>query len=88
LLAAILAASSWQPTTGGGEDEDEDDDNKNKNVGWKNVPGGSHVRTLDETNFRETMRENCCVLVFFHAECEYRIHVERSKNQCATYIGI
>eukprot|EP00102_Acyrthosiphon_pisum_P016187 XP_008187059.1 PREDICTED: uncharacterized protein LOC100575834 isoform X2 [Acyrthosiphon pisum] len=63
LLLAILASSSWPSTTGGNEDDD-----GNKNVGWKNVPGGSHVRTLDETNFRETIGENCCVLVFFHAD--------------------
>ncbi|XP_060860702.1 uncharacterized protein LOC132938050 [Metopolophium dirhodum] len=67
LLLAILA--SWPSTTGGNEDDDDDD---SKNVGWENVPGGSHVRTLNETNFRETIGENCCVLVFFHADwCRY-----------------
>ncbi|KAL4132511.1 hypothetical protein QTP88_009649 [Uroleucon formosanum] len=70
LMLTVLAASSWPSTTGGNDNDDEDDDNKN--VGWENVPGGSHVRTLDETNFRETIEENCCVLVFFHAEwCRY-----------------
>jgi len=66
LLLAILA--SWPSTTGGNENDDDDDDSKN--VGWENVPGGSHVRTLNETNFRQTIGENPCVLVFFHADCE------------------
>lgn len=78
-MLAILAASSSLPST----TEDDDD---NKNVGLENVPGGSHVRILDETNFQETIGENCCVMVFFHAECEYRIHVESFKDQCATLL--
>ncbi|XP_022169741.1 protein disulfide-isomerase-like, partial [Myzus persicae] len=69
-------------------DDDDDDDNDGDmqglllavlavaawplTTGWGNVPGGSHVRALNETNFQETMEENCCVLVFFHAEwCQY-----------------
>ncbi|XP_015370412.1 PREDICTED: protein disulfide-isomerase 5-1-like [Diuraphis noxia] len=67
LLLTILAASSSRPSATGGEDDDD-----SKNVGWQNVPGGSHVRTLDETNFQETIKGNCCVLVFFHAQwCKY-----------------
>ncbi|KAL5245008.1 hypothetical protein ACI65C_012418 [Semiaphis heraclei] len=63
ILLTILAASSSGPSTTGGNDD-------SKNVGWVNVPGASHVRTLDETNFQETIEGNCCVLVFFHAECK------------------
>ncbi|KAE9533089.1 hypothetical protein AGLY_009517 [Aphis glycines] len=67
LFLAVLAVSSWPSTTGN------DNDNGNSNsVVWQNIPGGRHVRTLDETNFQQTITENCCVLVFFHAKwCGY-----------------
>ncbi|KAF0767495.1 protein disulfide-isomerase 2-like isoform X2 [Aphis craccivora] len=65
LFLAVLAVSSWPSTTG----NDNDNGNSN-NVVWQNIPGGRHVRILDETNFQQTITENCCVLVFFHAKCE------------------
>ncbi|XP_060836360.1 protein disulfide-isomerase A5-like [Rhopalosiphum padi] len=65
LILAVLAVASCPSTTG--------NDNGNCiNTGWQNLPGARHVRMLDETNFQETIKENCCVLVFFHAKwCGY-----------------
>lgn len=39
---------------------------------WRNVPSGSHVRQLDEMNFREhTVAGNRCAPVFFAAKYEW-----------------
>ncbi|XP_025201850.1 protein disulfide-isomerase 2-like [Melanaphis sacchari] len=69
LFLTVLAIASWPSTNGNNNDHDNEND---YNVGWQNMPGGSHVRTLDETNFQQTITGNCCVLVFFHAKwCRY-----------------
>jgi len=39
-------------------------------TGWEDVPYGTHVQQLDNANFEETIEGNCCVTMFFHAECE------------------